>query len=378
MDHNRGFFLALIGLLLALGVLMVHSASMTSHPGQAERIYLSRHLAYLGLGTVAAILLATLPQRWIFNVAPVLFALTVGLLVLVLIPGFGAEVNGARRWLRLGPLTIQPAEPAKITLPLCIAWILIRWPLRDLRWWQGLIAPALPVVLILPLVLCQPDLGTALFLGAGSALLLFAARWPWRNFAIAAAAAIPPVIWLVVQRPYQMQRISGFLAAWTNPSAAPYQLKQSMMTLGAGGTWGVGLGRGLQKLSFLPEANTDFVFAVIGEELGLVGTLSVIALWIGVFAFGLMLLSDLRRDSFAYLAGLTLLTQIVLQAAINVGVVTAMVPPKGIPHPLMSYGGSNLVTTLMAVGLIVGLTRPDGLLKQSVLNEDQRLQALAA
>ncbi len=237
------------------------------------------------------------------------------------------------------------------------------------------------MLVILPLVLLQPDLGTALFLGAGSGVLLFLARWPLRNFAVILSAAIPAVVYLVVNRPYQMQRIAGFLAVWNDPEAAPYQLKQSMMTLGAGGSWGAGLGRGWQKLSFLPEANTDFVFAVIGEELGLLGTLFVIALWIGVYLFGLKLLSQHERGSFAYLAGVTLLTQIVLQAAINVAVVTAMVPPKGIPHPLMSYGGSNLVTTLMAVGVIVAFSRKNACAEQIALTEEDEQpqpQALAA
>lgn len=129
------------------------------------------------------------------------------------------------------------------------------------------------------------------------------------------------------------------------------------MSLGAGGITGVGLGKGWQKLSFLPEANTDFVFAVIGEELGLVGTLGLAAVWIGLYVFGLRLLRHQPRDSFAYIAGFTLLTQLVLQAALNVAVVTAMVPPKGIPHPLLSYGGSNLVVSIVSLGIVLSLSR---------------------
>jgi cell division protein FtsW len=157
-------------------------------------------------------------------------------------------------------------------------------------------------------------------------------------------------------KPYQMQRISGFLAAWTDLSQAPYQLQQSLMSLGAGGVTGVGIGRGWQKLSFLPEANTDFVFAVVGEELGLIGTLGLIAVWIGLYIAGLRTLRHLPRTGFEYAAGFTLLTQLVLQAALNVAVVTAMVPPKGIPHPLLSYGGSNLVVSIVSLGIVLSLS----------------------
>ncbi|MDB5386289.1 MAG: cell cycle protein, partial [Planctomycetaceae bacterium] len=149
--------------------------------------------------------------------------------------------------------------------------------------------------------------------------------------------------------------IIGFIDTWTDLSQAPYQIQQSLATLGAGGAWGVGLGRGWQKLSFLPEANTDFVFAVIGEELGLLGTLSVVALWGGLLFFGLRLLSRLQRGGFERIVGLTLLMQLVFQAALNIAVVTALVPPKGISHPLISCGGSNLVVSLMSLGIIVSL-----------------------
>ncbi|QDU46938.1 Peptidoglycan glycosyltransferase FtsW [Symmachiella dynata] len=380
VNNDRGFFLALIGMLLAMGVLMVHSASMTSHPSQSEQIYLSRHLLFLACGIAAGIIASQLPAQFIYRAAPFLFAVVTGLLVLVLIPGIGTHVNGAQRWLRLGTFTMQPAELAKLALPLFLARLVMQVRARETGWWTGFLLPCLPAAVMVPLVMRQPDLGTALFLAAGSGILLFVARWPLRNFALIAAPTIPAIAYLVIHRPYQMQRISGFVAAWTDPSSAPYQLKQSLMTLGAGGGQGVGLGKGWQKLSFLPEANTDFVFAVIGEELGLIGTFSVVALWIGVYIFGIRLLARHDKNSFAFLAGTTLLTQIILQAAINVAVVTAMVPPKGIPHPLMSYGGSNLVTTLMAIGLIVSFSRATESVEATAVDDSdvETPQSLAA
>jgi cell division protein FtsW len=214
-----------------------------------------------------------------------------------------------------------------------------------------------PAGIILPLVLLEPDLGTTLFLAVGAGLLLFLAGWPVRNFLIGVAVAVPAVVALILVQPYQLRRITGFVAAWTDPASAPYQVRQSLITLGSGGLTGTGLGRGWQKLSFLPEANTDFVFAVVGEELGLIGTLGLLVAWSGVFAVGLRLLGAVSSRRYEFLCGTTLLCQLVGQAVVNMAVVTALLPPKGIALPLVSYGGSNLVTSLAAIGMILSFSR---------------------
>jgi cell division protein FtsW len=232
---------------------------------------------------------------------------------------------------------------------------------------SGTLPFVLPVLLSVPLVLIEPDLGTALFLLGGAVLVLFIGGWPVRNFVIGLGLAIPAGLGALAMKPYQRQRITGFLESWANFDNAPYQLKQSLVTLGTGGFYGEGLGRGWQKLSFLPEANTDFVFAVIGEELGLLGTLSLIALWCGLYLTGLRMLSHLDHRRFAFLAGFTLLTQLTGQAMLNVAVVTAMVPPKGISHPLISAGGSSLVVSLLAIGIVLSLSRDPQRDEQSLL-----------
>jgi cell division protein FtsW len=314
-------------------------------------------LIFLLIGVTAAGVASVLPAAWWERLAPWLFVATLGLLVLVLVPGIGTRVNGAQRWLRYGSLSMQPSELAKIALPLMVCRLAVRR--RDhLREWIGGTLPIVwPVLLVVPLVAAEPDLGTALFLAAGSGIVLFVVGWPIRNFLIGGAAVVGAFACLVSLKPYQMQRISGFLAAWSDMREAPYQLQQSLMSLGTGGLMGVGLGRGWQKLSFLPEANTDFVFAVVGEELGLVGALGLVAVWCGLYLTGVRLLRPLPRRSFEYVAGFTLLTQLVFQAALNVAVVTAMVPPKGIPHPLLSYGGSNLVVSIVSLGIVLSLSR---------------------
>jgi len=221
----------------------------------------------------------------------------------------------------------------------------------------GTIPLLFPLVLMALLVMRQPDLGTAVFLVGSAGIALFIGGWPIRYFLFAGGTVLPAAGYFMSMKAYQLERITGFLAAWSDFDQAPYQMKQSLVSLGAGGFFGVGLGKGWQKLSFLPEANTDFVFAVVGEELGLVGTLGLMALWVGFYAVGLRLLRHCERHSFEYLAGFTLLTQLAMQAALNTAVVTAMVPPKGIPHPLLSYGGSNLVVSLLSIGIVVSLSR---------------------
>ncbi len=358
MDLLRKFFVSYVCVLLGLGLLMVHSASVTSRPTEFEEIHLSRHLQFLAIGLIAAGIAAVQRPEFWRRAAPWLFLITMVLLTAVLIPGVGIRVKGAQRWLRYGGFSLQPSELAKIALPLLTChWIAMAGP-RISGWWSGTAPLLFPTVLVIPLVLLQPDLGTALFLIAGTLVTLFVAGWPLRNFVLGIGVTVPAACGLLVMRPYQQRRIAGFLEAWSDWDAAPYQIKQSLVTFGAGGLFGVGIGKGWQKLSFLPEANTDFIFSVIGEELGLVGTLGLIVLWCALYYTGLRLLSDLEIQSFEFLAGFTLLTQLTAQALLNIAVVTALVPPKGISHPLISVGGSNLVVSLTALGIVWSLTRP--------------------
>jgi len=357
MDQRRSIFVTLVSVLLGFGTLMVYSSSITSWPTEFENVYLSRHLIFLAIAVATGVVCAALPKHFWFVAAPYLFWGTLLLLVVVLIPGVGTRVNGAQRWLRIGTLSMQPSELAKIALPLFVCRIICRRREHLGHWWRGTLPLVAPLLVLLPLTPLQPDLGTSLFLAGGCAIALFLGGWPIRNFVVSGAVAVPALAGLLALHPYQLQRVTGFLSAISDWNEAPYQLKQSMISLGAGGVLGVGLGRGWQKLSFLPEANTDFVFAVVGEELGLVATLGLLAIWAGLFYSGWQILSDLDRHDFAWLAGFTLLAQIVLQAGLNMAVVTALVPPKGIPHPLISYGGSNLFVTVAALGIIISLSR---------------------
>jgi cell division protein FtsW len=399
VDPKRGLFVCLSCAIVGFGIVMVYSASVTSWPTEFERIYLSRQLTALGVGAVVATAFACAPAAFWRRSAPLLMAMTILLLVAVLLPGVGTRVNGAQRWLRFGRFQFQPSELAKIalTLFLCAQVERIRTGRQSLRskdtgtasgtpgtgrvsgtlnpggtlipetsrtipssLRRTLLTIVAPVIATAGLVLAEPDLGTAVFLVGFAALALFASGWPIRYFAWAGIAVLPAAGFVAFLRPYQLRRVTGFVAAWSDWSRIPYQLEQSLVSLGAGGLWGVGLGKGWQKLSFLPEANTDFVFAVVGEELGLVGTLGLLLLWTAFYYSGLRTVADIRNDRFAATAAFVLLTQIAVQAAVNMAVVCALVPPKGIPLPLVSYGGSALVTSLASIGIFLSLSRSNG------------------
>jgi len=355
VDHRRGLFISLAGAIVGFGIVMVYSASITSWPTEFERIYLSRQLAALTVGLVLAAACACLPSAFWRRAAPYLLAATIVLLVAVLLPGVGTRVNGARRWLRHGGFQFQPSELAKVALTLFLCRQAER--LGAAATWKTLVSILIPIAVTAGLVMAEPDLGTAVFLVICAGIVLFAAGCPKRYFLAAGVLALPAAGFVAVLRPYQMRRLTGFLAAWSDWSQVPYQLDQSLVSLGTGGLSGVGLGKGWQKLSFLPEANTDFVFSVVGEELGLVGTLSLLILWGGFYWAGLAAIRRIRHDRFAATAAFALLTQTVLQALINMAVVTSLIPPKGIPLPLVSYGGSALVMSLASLGIILSLSR---------------------
>lgn len=355
----RRLFIGLVCVLLGVGVQMVHSASLSSMPGQSETVFLGRHLLFLALSVVCGYIASYVPTSFLKANAGNFCLILVILLIVVLIPGVGTRVKGAQRWLRFGSMSLQPSELGRIILPMVAAKIL-----TDLRHGPGFSLKTipgimLPLVCVLPLVAKEPDLGATVFLAAGFVTALFIGGWPLRYFFGIGALAIPAAVSLLALKSYQMKRITGFIAAWQDLSQAPWQIRQSLMSLGSGGLEGTGIGGGWQKLSYLPEANTDFVFAVIGEELGMAGTLGVVVIWMGVFLTGRAVLRPLKRDSFEWIFGSTLVIQIAFQALANVAVVTAMVPPKGVPHPFISYGGTNLLVNVVAVGLIVGASRQE-------------------
>ena len=362
MDYSslRHLLVCLVGILICVGVQMVQSASLTSRPSEQDSVFLGRHLAYLALSLTCAWVASGISAEWLQRHAVRLYVAMLFLLIVVLLPGIGSRINGAQRWLRFSGLSLQPSELGRIVMPILAASMLVR--LRSTSGFGLKTVPGIlfPILIVAPLVAIEPDLGATVFLLFGYALTLFLGGWTLRYFVTCACCAIPAAASLLILRPYQAERISGFMDAWKDLSQAPWQIRQSLMSIGSGGLEGTGIGSGWQKLSYLPEANTDFVFAVIGEELGLIGTLAVCFVWMAVFVTGRSVLRHLPRTSFEWILGTTLLVQLLFQAMANIAVVTALVPPKGVPHPFISYGGTNLLVSLIAVGLIVGMSRNPG------------------
>lgn len=348
-------FLAAI-VLLGFGIVMVYSASaiLAMDRFHDPYFFLKKQAFWAVLGL--AVLWGTMSvdyRRWRHFVIPLL-ALAFGLLVLVLV--VGQEINGTRRWLRWGALSFQPTELAKLALVLYLADFLARRQAAIGSLWRGFLPPLFVTGAMASLVMLQPDLGSSVALVAVVLCLLFVAGARLPHLALVAAAATPVVAIAVTLARYRVRRVFAFLDPWADPRGAGFQIIQSYLALGGGGLAGRGLGESKQKLFYLPEPHTDFIFAIVGEELGFVGaTLTVVLfgvlLWRGV-QIGLRV-----PDAFGALAAFGVTAMLATQALVNLGVVVGLLPTKGLPLPFVSFGGSSLVVAMMGVGLLLGISQ---------------------
>ena len=355
-----------ISLLTGLGMVMVYSASIRTWPTNQEQVFLTKHVSFLVISISLGFLASQLTAAFYQRMALPLYALTCVLLCCVQIPGIGANINGAQRWLMVGGYSFQPSEMAKLTLPLMLASLLVKTS-GSIRLFSSInLKISVCLALLLGLVGIQPDLGTAIFLLMSAAFTLFIAGWPTRYFLWGALFIIPAIGYTLFVNPYQLERIKGLFATYQDFDSAPYQIRQSLMTMFSGEWFGQGLGKGTLKLSYLPEANNDFIFSVVGEELGLAGALSIIGLWLFFLWAGwlhisrnLNLVDCPQSLFFRQCVAYVLLLEIGLQALINIAVVTASAPTKGISHPFLSYGGSSLLISMLMIGVFYSLTKTD-------------------
>jgi cell division protein FtsW len=353
--------------LMAFGVIVVYSASWATgivHFEGDPTHFLRRQAIWAGIGVLAMFAAMRVDPRRLESLAKPALVVTLVLLAALLVPGVAPEIKGARRWFRIGAFSVQPSELAKLSLILWLATHLAREGRRLDDWRRGTLPAIVPLGLACFLVLIEPDFGTALFLGAVGVAMTLVGGVPVQRLAMLAAYAAPVVAWQVAKRLDVMMRrlqalsVEEAAAGGEMASAAQYQVHQSLVALGSGGLFGRGLGAGHQKLFFLPEARTDFILPVIGEELGLVGTATVLVLYAALILCGLRVaLGAARRDRFGFLLTFGLVFWIGLQAAGNVAVVTASVPTKGIALPFVSLGGSSLVVLCIAVGLVYAVAR---------------------
>ncbi len=343
--------------LLALGAVMVYSSSSASSLLQGKgsgTAYLLKFVVYGAFGLLVMRILARDGIARVQSLVGPLLAVSFALVLVVHIPHVGVSVNGARRWLGSGPLQFQPSELLKLALVLYSAALLARRPQRvhDLR---ELSKPLLAVVgCACLLVATQPDLGTAMVIAFTSCALLVAAGIPLRNLAIIAGSALAVVALYAIVRPYARARLTSFVDPWAHASGSGFQAVQGQIAIGSGGLFGVGPGESVQKIFYLPEAHTDFILAVVGEELGVVGVSALLFLY-GLIAYAGLRAAKAARSLHSALLAVGLTALIVSQATLNVFAVLGLAPLTGVPLPLVSYGSSSLIVTLAAMGLLLNV-----------------------
>ncbi|HTY72876.1 MAG TPA: putative lipid II flippase FtsW [Actinomycetes bacterium] len=365
LDQPLASYLIVMGcttLLLGLGVVMVFSASSVieyADTGSAFGI-VARQLMWAAVGVPAMLLASRMPVRtWRILALPALIG-SLALLALVMVPGIGVAVNGNRNWINIGgPFRLQPSEAAKLALILYAADVLAR-KRKLLDTWRHLLIPVLPAALaVVALVLAEDDLGTAVIIVMVTLVVLFVTGAPMRLFVLLGGAAIAMVTYLSVSATHRSTRFTDWLHPnQADPTSTGWQALHGKYALGSGGWWGLGLGAGREKWGALPEAHTDFIFAVIGEELGLIGTLTVLALF-GLLAYAGIRIALRCGDPFVRLAAAGITVWITGQALINIGAVLGLLPIAGLPLPLVSYGGSALLVTLVALGVLMSLARSE-------------------
>jgi cell division protein FtsW len=361
MKHTRKFDYVLLMVVLALvgvGIVMVYSTSaiLAAERFQDPYYFLKRQALYAGIGFLMMLLMLFFPIDSLKRLAYAVLIVSVLLLIAVLIPGIGHRAGGSMRWLKIQSFSFQPSEFAKLGLIIFLAYFLEKKEEKIRSFSFGFLPTVLFSGVLIGLVLKEPDFGTALFLAALVFFLLFVSGARLVYIAGALLLAVPVAYYFLMNARYRYDRLISFIRPWEDPTGTSFQIIQSFLSFGSGGLFGLGLGEGRQKLFFLPAPHTDFIFSVIGEELGLLGALVLVLLFLIFTLRGISIAASLEDRFGSYLAlGITLM--ISLQAVINMGVVLGLLPTKGLTLPLVSYGGTSLVANLAGVGILLRLSR---------------------
>lgn len=363
--HSPDFVLLVTTLLLVgIGLVMVYSASeyvsrnrtaTELDPDGYNYYFVRKQLTWALLGVVAMFIGMRINYWQLARLAKLGMLVSILLLVVVLIPGVGIERNGSQRWLGVGGQNIQPSEIAKLALSLYLARLIsIKGnKMEDFR--TGLLPVLLVTGLVFGLVVLEPDLGTAIAIGAIAATMVVVGGARWKHIVALGGIAVAMVVGLIAVAPYRLARLN-FINPWKDPLKSGFQIIQSWFALGPGGLFGRGLTQSFQKRFYLPEPHTDFIMSIIGEELGFLGTATIVALF-GLFIWRGFKIAMSAPDDFSSLLAVALTTMIGLQAIINVAVITGSIPTTGIPLPLISFGGSSLVFTLGSIGILLNISK---------------------
>jgi cell division protein FtsW len=345
-------------MLLTIGVVMLFSTSaLQARDRYGDPYYLlKRQLAWMVFGGVGCVVAASVPYQKLRGLCVPPLVISALLLIIVLIPHVGIKVGGARRWLGAGGMRFQPSEFAKLALVVWLAHWLAKEKRRIDRFDRGFAVPMGVVGVFLILVLAEPDFGSTALLAAVAFAMMFVAGVQWKFLVPTALSGVGAFAALVIHNPTRAARLMAFMDLDKYKQGPGYQVWQAILAFGSGGINGLGLGNSRQKMFYLPEAHTDFIFPIIGEELGLIGTLAVLACFALLVACGVCI-SLKASDLYGQYLGLGVSLLVALQALINIGVVTAWLPTKGLPLPFISFGGSNLMMNLIAVGVLLSIFR---------------------
>jgi len=345
-------------MLVCVGIVMIYSSSSIYawENYQDSFFFLKRHMIFLAIGVLLAFLSMVIDYRLFRKYAHWLIWVALALLILVLIPGVGKEVAGARRWFRFKFISFQPSEFANLALIAYIADFISRKEDKIKMLMAGFMPAVCMLGAVALLILLQPDLGTVIALGSVVLIMLFIGGVRGRYILSLILCSLPALYFLVFSVPYRRARILAFLNPWLDPKGTGFQIIQSQIAIGSGGLFGRGLGHSQQKLFYLPAAHTDFIFSIIGEELGLLGTLGVIALFMIFIQQGLKIIKN-AQDKFGYFFALGLILMISFKAIINIGVSCGVFPTKGLPLPFISYGGSSLIFDMVSLGILINIAR---------------------
>lgn len=350
-----------VAALLGFSIVTVYSTDMTTSGSCGSGYQSIKHIVWIGISSLLLTVMSKIDYHYLQKLSIPLLVVSFILLVLVLVPGIGTVTNGARRWIRLNRvLGIQPSEFAKLVMLIFIANYLAKNQGRMSQFIYGFVIPMGVAVVISALVLKEPDFGTAAFIAILSLILLMIGGTRMIYVIFAAMAVTPCIHKMLFDVPFRKIRLLVFLDPWKDPSGAGYQIIQSWIALGSGGLTGLGLGSSRQKLFFLPESNSDFIFTIIGEEFGFLGASLVIGLFLLLVWHGLKIVHA-AKDVFGFFLGLGITVMFGLQAILNIAVVSGVLPTKGIPLPFVSSGGSSLLFSMIGVGILVNIARQSSL-----------------
>lgn len=344
-------------LLTVIGVIMVYSASMISAQDKYgdQFHYLWRQLIFAFIGILGMIVIAKIDYMFYKKNATKIFLVVLGLLILVLIPGVGVVRGGARSWIGIGSFSIQPSEFIKIACVIIIAKYLSDY-YEDMKKGKYVLLLLGIIIIVFGIIMLQPDFGTGMVIICTSVMMLFVSGVNLSYFLYLGLVGIAGVSVLIISAPYRLQRIFAYLDPWSDPLGAGFQIIQSLYAIAPGGLFGVGFGRSIQKYFYLPEPQTDFIFAIILEELGFIGGFVILVLY-GIFLITSLKISFHAKDLFGKFVALGITLIIFIQFFINIGVVIGLLPVTGVTLPFISYGGSSLTVTLLGVGILLNISK---------------------